>query len=49
MEPQLSVVKEVEHGEGDTFVLQRLADMKLSLVVVEPEKGITVAIVFWKL
>jgi hypothetical protein len=49
MEPQLGIVEEVERDEGDMFVLQRLVDMKVSLAAVEPEKRITVAIVFWKL
>jgi hypothetical protein len=36
MEPQLGIVEEVERDEGDMFVLQRLADMKVSLAAVEP-------------
>jgi hypothetical protein len=46
MEPQLGVVEEVERGKGDTLVLRRLADMKVSLAAIEPQKGIPVVVVF---
>jgi hypothetical protein len=34
VEPQLSVIEEVEHDEGDTLVLRRLANMKVMLAMI---------------
>jgi hypothetical protein len=48
MEPQLNIAEDVERGEGDMFVLRRLADMEVSLAVIEPQEGITDAVILGK-
>jgi hypothetical protein len=49
MEPQLSVIQQVEGHECHPLVLWHLAHVEVSLTVIKPRKGITGAIKFQKL
>jgi hypothetical protein len=49
VEPQLGVIEEVEHGEGDALVLRRLVDMEIPLASVEPRQRVPIAILLGKL
>jgi hypothetical protein len=44
VEPELRVIKEVEHGERHALVLWGAADEEVPLTTVQPQEGVTGAV-----